>query len=122
MSSGWRALPAALLPWPNFRHAVYAPDEFFYGDLYASRPTGCTSETWGGPAPVTSTRPASARSWCGSRPTTPPALRPADNDFHSPPPAPEAQTESIAKADLNFARLVEAAGEVGSPFPCATMR
>ena len=25
----------------NFRHAVWGPDEFFYGDLYASRPTGC---------------------------------------------------------------------------------
>ena len=25
----------------NFRHAVWGPDEFFYGDLYSSRPTGC---------------------------------------------------------------------------------
>ena len=25
----------------NFRHAVWGPDEFFYGDIYASRPTGC---------------------------------------------------------------------------------
>src|SRR6266576_1048388 len=24
----------------NFRHAVWGPDEFFYGDIYASRPTG----------------------------------------------------------------------------------
>ena len=33
-----------------------------------------------------------------------------DNDFHSHRHGPEAQTESIAKADVNFARLVEAGG------------
>ena len=40
---GLEGLARRALAVANFRHAVYAPDEFFYGDLYASRPTGCTS-------------------------------------------------------------------------------
>ena len=93
----------------NFRHAVYAPDEFFYGDLYASRPTGCTSNMG---------RPGTRDEYSACvgeeliRESAYDFLLFAlpDNDFHSHRHGPEAQTESIAKADVNFARLVEAGG------------
>ena len=46
----------------NFRHAVWGPDELFYGELYASRRVPA-SRRWRGPARATPTRPASAASW-----------------------------------------------------------
>ena len=93
----------------NFRHAVWAPDEFFYGDLYASRPTGCTSNIG---------RPGTRDEYSAC--VGEELVREAaydfllfalpDNDFYSHRHGPDAQIESIAKADVNFARLVEAGG------------
>jgi hypothetical protein len=93
----------------NFRHAVWGPDEFFYGDLYASRSTGC------GP---TFTRPGTRDEYSacvGEELVREGAydfllFSLPDNDFHSHRHGPEAQVESIAKADLSFARIVEAGG------------
>jgi Type I phosphodiesterase / nucleotide pyrophosphatase len=93
----------------NFRHAVYAPDEFFYGDLYASRPTGCVSNLG---------RPGNRDEYSacvgeelvreGAYDFFLFAL--PDNDFYSHRHGPEATVESISKADKNFARLVDAGG------------
>jgi Type I phosphodiesterase / nucleotide pyrophosphatase len=93
----------------NFRHAVWGPDEFFYGDLYASRTTGC------GP---TFTRPGTRDEYSAC--VAEELVREGaydfmlfslpDNDFHSHRHGPDATGESIAKADAMFARLVEAGG------------
>ena len=93
----------------NFRHAVWGPDEFFYGDIYASRPTGC------GP---TFTRPGTRDEYSAC--VAEELVREGaydfllfslpDNDFHSHRHGPEATLESIAKADAMFARIVEAGG------------
>jgi hypothetical protein len=93
----------------NFRHAVWAPDEFFYGDLYASRPTGC------GPS---FTRPGTRDEYSAC--VAEELVREGaydfllfslpDNDFHSHRFGPEATIDSIAKADASFERIVEAGG------------
>jgi predicted AlkP superfamily pyrophosphatase or phosphodiesterase len=93
----------------NFRHAVWGPDEFFYGDLYASRATGC------GP---TFTRPGTRDEYSacvGEELVREGAYEfllfsLPDNDFHSHRHGPEAQVDSIAKADAMFTRLVDAGG------------
>src|SRR5215204_1203488 len=93
----------------NFRHAVWGPDEFFYGDLYASRPTGC------GPS---FTRPGvrDEYSACVGEELVREGAYEfllfslPDNDFHSHRFGPGETVDSIGKADAMFARLVEAGG------------
>ncbi len=93
----------------NFRHAVWGPDEFFYGDIYASRATGC------GP---TFTRPGTRDEYSacvGEELVREGAFdfllfSLPDNDFHSHRHGPDAQLASIGRADASFARLVEAGG------------
>ncbi len=95
----------------NFRHAVWGPDEFFYGDLYASRPTGC------GPS---FTRPGARDEYSacvGEELVREGAydfmlFSLPDNDFHSHRFGPGETTDSIAKADASFARIVEAGGGI----------
>ena len=93
----------------SFRHAVYGPDDFFYGDLYASRPTKCVSNLG---------RPGTRDEYAacvgaelvrdGSYELLLLAL--PDNDFHSHRHGPEAQVDSISRADEAFATVVEEAG------------
>jgi hypothetical protein len=93
----------------NFRHAVWGPDEFFYGDLYSSRPTGC------GPS---FTRPGTRDEYSAC--VAEELVREAaydfllfslpDNDFHSHRHGPDATVDSIAKADEMFARIADAGG------------
>lgn len=93
----------------NFRHAVWGPDEFFYGDLYASRSTGC------GPS---FTRPGTRDEYSAC--VAEELVREQaydfllfslpDNDFHSHRFGPGETIDSIAKADASFARIVEAGG------------
>src|SRR3954467_3471711 len=93
----------------NFRHAVWGPDEFFYGDIYASRTTGC------GPS---FTRPGTRDEYsaCVAENLVEEGAYDfllfslPDNDFHSHRHGPEATVDSIAKADTMFARLVDAGG------------
>ena len=93
----------------NFRHAVWGPDEFFYGDLYASRPTGC------GPS---FTRPGVRDDYsaCVAEELVREdaydfmLLSLPDNDFHSHRFGPDAQPESIAKADTALERVIQAGG------------
>lgn len=93
----------------SFRHAVWGPDEFFYGDLYASRPTECGSAL---------TRPGDRDEYaaCASAELIAAdafdflLLSLPDNDFHSHRQGPSGQIQSIARADRCFQRLIDAAG------------
>lgn len=93
----------------TFRHATYGPTELFYGELFHSRDTGC---------PDTYARPGKRDEFTGcvgeylverdlfdfllfSLP---------DNDFHSHRDGPYATLGSIAWADLNLQRMMDAAG------------
>jgi hypothetical protein len=93
----------------NFRHAVYGPAELFYGELYASREVDCRP---------TLARPGTRDAYSGcvgahlaeydlydfllfSLP---------DNDHYSHRNGPDATLTSIAWADRNLARVVDAAG------------
>jgi hypothetical protein len=93
----------------NFRHAVWAPDEFFYGDLYASRSTGCVS-TLGRPGTRDEYSACVSEELVREDAYDFLLLGLPDNDFHSHRFGPEAQVASIAKADQSFARVAEAGG------------
>jgi hypothetical protein len=93
----------------TFRHAVYGPNELFYGELYASRRVPC--------AP-TLARPGTRDDYSGcvgAELVTDDLfdfllLSLPDNDHHSHNHGPEAMVTSIAHADRNLGRVVEAAG------------
>jgi Type I phosphodiesterase / nucleotide pyrophosphatase len=95
----------------DFRHAVWGPDEFFYGDLYSSRPTGCgPSFTRPGTRDEYSACVAESLVTEGAYDFLLFSL--PDNDFHSHRHGPEATLDSISKADEMFTRLVEAGGGI----------
>src|SRR5664280_498514 len=81
------------------RHAVMGPRELFYADIFASRRTGC-------------------RSGCVSSYMVEHdlfdflLLSLPDNGWYSHKRGPEAQLQSLAQADLQLARVCEAAGGV----------
>jgi Type I phosphodiesterase / nucleotide pyrophosphatase len=93
----------------SFRHATWGPDELFYGELYSSRRVDCKP---------TLARPGTrdAYSACVGRELVEADLYDfllfslPDNDYHSHRFGPEAQIESIARADAAFAELADAAG------------
>jgi hypothetical protein len=93
----------------SFKHAVWGPDELFYGDLYASRSTGCgpsltrpgTRDEYASCVGADLMRNGSYELFLLSLP---------DNDFHSHRHGPEAQVDSLARADGALAAVVEAAG------------
>ena len=93
----------------NFRHAVWGPDELFYGELYASRRTACRP---------TLARPGTrdAYSACVSRDLIADdaydflLFSLPDNDHHTHTYGVAAMADSIAHADHSFGQLVDAAG------------
>jgi hypothetical protein len=93
----------------NFKHAVWGPDELFYGELYASRRLPCKP---------TLARPGTrdAYSACVARELVSDdgydflLFSLPDNDHHTHANGVGAMRESIAHADHSFGRLVEAAG------------
>lgn len=93
----------------SFRHATWGPDELFYGELYSSRRVPCKP---------TLARPGTRDEYsaCVGRELVERDLYDfllfslPDNDNHSHRHGPEAQAESITRADSAFAELVEAAG------------
>ena len=93
----------------NFRHAIWGPDELFYGELYASRALDCRP---------TLARPGTRDEYsaCVGRELVREDLYDfllfslPDNDYHSHQLGPEAQVESIARADGALAEIVDAAG------------
>jgi hypothetical protein len=97
----------------NFRHAVYGPAEFFYGELYSSRSVDCRP---------TLARPGTrdAYSGCVGEHLAEYGLYDfllfslPDNDHYSHRHGPDATTTSIAWADRNLQRLADGAGGVES--------
>jgi Type I phosphodiesterase / nucleotide pyrophosphatase len=92
-----------------FRHAVYGPLEFFYADLFASRRTPCRSQ-FGMPGI------RDQHSGCVGEYLVEHDLFDfllfslPDNDTHSHKKGPLAQVDSLAAADLQLMRLMDAAG------------
>ena len=97
----------------SFRHATWGPDELFYGELYASRRVPCKP---------TLARPGTRDPYsaCVGRELVQEDLYDfllyslPDNDYHSHRFGPEAQLESIARADDCFGELADAAGGIDS--------
>ncbi len=93
------------------RHPVMGPRELFYADIFASRPTGCRS---GLGMPGVRDR----HSGCVSAYMVQHdlfdflLLSLPDNDWYSHKHGPEGQVISIAQADLQLARVMEAGGGV----------
>jgi hypothetical protein len=93
----------------SFRHATWGPDELFYGELYSSRVVDCRP---------TLARPGTRDEYsaCVGRELVANDLYDfllfslPDNDHHSHKFGPEAQIESIARADAAFTELADAAG------------
>jgi hypothetical protein len=93
------------------RHPVMGPREFFYADIFASRPTGCRS---GLGMPGVRDR----HSGCVSAYMVEHdlfdflLLSLPDNDWYSHKHGPEGQLHSIAQADLQLARVFNAGGGI----------
>jgi predicted AlkP superfamily pyrophosphatase or phosphodiesterase len=93
------------------RHAVMGPRELFYADIFASRRTGCRS---GLGMPGVRDR----HSGCVSEYMVEHdlfdflLLSLPDNDWYSHKHGPDAQVRSLAAADLQLARVMDAAGGI----------
>src|SRR5271155_3101058 len=93
------------------RHPVMGPRELFYADIFASQPTGCRA---GLGMPGMRDR----HSGCVSAYLVEHdlfdflLLSLPDNDWHSHKRGPDAQLHSIGQADLQLARVMNAAGGV----------
>ena len=93
----------------GFRHAVYGPDELFYGELFGSRPVPCKP---------TLARPGTRDEYsaCVSKELVKDdaydflLFSLPDNDHHSHRWGPDETPASIAHADRCFGELVEACG------------
>ncbi|HSJ17586.1 MAG TPA: alkaline phosphatase family protein [Solirubrobacterales bacterium] len=97
----------------KFHHAVWGPEELFYGELYASRKVPCRP---------TLARPGTRDEYsaCVAEELVEHDLYDflllglPDNDYYSHRFGPEASIESIAHADASLERVVDAAGGFGS--------
>lgn len=97
----------------NFRHAVWGPDELFYGELYASRRVPCRP---------TLARPGTRDEYsaCVAEQLVAEDLYDfmlfslPDHDFHSHRLGPDASLESLSHADASLDRLFEAGGGIDS--------
>jgi type I phosphodiesterase/nucleotide pyrophosphatase len=95
----------------NFRHAVWGPDELFYGELYASRRVPCKP---------TLARPGTrdAYSACVGRELLADEgydfllFSLPDNDHHTHAYGVSAMRDSIAHADHSFGQIVDASGGI----------
>jgi hypothetical protein len=93
------------------RHAVMGPRELFYADIFASRPTGCRSGL--GMPGVRDRHSGCVSSYMVEHDLFDFLLLSLpDNDWYSHKHGPEAQVQSIAQADLQLARVCQAAGGV----------
>jgi Type I phosphodiesterase / nucleotide pyrophosphatase len=97
----------------KFHHAVWGPDELFYGELYASRSVPCRP---------TLARPGTRDEYsaCVSVELVEQDLYDflllglPDNDYHSHRLGPENSVESISHADASLERVIDAAGGIGA--------
>jgi hypothetical protein len=93
------------------RHPVMGPRELFYADIFASRRTGCRSGL--GMPGVRDRHSGCVSSYMVEHDLFDFLLLSLpDNDWYSHKHGPDAQPQSIAQADLQLARVCEAAGGV----------
>jgi predicted AlkP superfamily pyrophosphatase or phosphodiesterase len=93
------------------RHPVMGPRELFYADIFASRKTGCRSGL--GMPGVRDRHSGCVSSYMVEHDLFDFLLLSLpDNDWHSHKRGPDAQLQSIAQADLQLARVCEAAGGI----------
>jgi hypothetical protein len=93
------------------RHSVMGPRELFYADIFASRRTGCRS-TLGMPG-VRDRHSGCVGAYVVEHDLFDfMLLSLPDNDWHSHRGGPEGQVRSIGLADIQLARVMEAAGGV----------
>jgi predicted AlkP superfamily pyrophosphatase or phosphodiesterase len=93
------------------RHSVMGPRELFYADIFASRRTGCRSGL--GMPGVRDRHSGCVSSYLVEHDLFDFLLLSLpDNDWYSHKHGPEAQVQSLAQADLQLARVCEAAGGV----------
>jgi hypothetical protein len=93
------------------RHPVMGPRELFYADIFASRPTNCRSGL--GMPGVRDRHSGCVSSYMVENDLFDFLLLSLpDNDWYSHKYGPEAQVRSIAQADLQLARVMDAAGGV----------
>jgi hypothetical protein len=93
------------------RHPVMGPKELFYADIFASRKTGCRS-TLGMPG-VRDRHSACVSEYMVEHDLFDFLLLSLpDNDWHSHKRGPESQLTSIANADVQLARVMEASGGI----------
>jgi Type I phosphodiesterase / nucleotide pyrophosphatase len=93
------------------RHSVMGPRELFYADIFASRRTGCRS-TLGMPG-VRDRHSGCVGAYMVEHDLFDFLLLSLpDNDWHSHRAGPEGQVRSIALADVQLTRVMEAAGGV----------
>jgi hypothetical protein len=91
------------------RHAVMGPREFFYADIFASQRTGCRSGL--GMPGVRDRHSACVSEYLVEHDLFDFLLLSfPDNDWYSHKRGPEAQLQSLAQADLQLARVANAAG------------
>ncbi len=93
----------------SFRHATWGPDELFYGELYSSRQVDC-KPTLARPGTRDEYSACVGRDLVANDRYDFLLFSLPDNDHHSHKFGPEAQIESIARADAAFAELADAAG------------
>jgi hypothetical protein len=92
-----------------FPHSVMGPREFFYADIFASRRTGCRSQL--GLPGVRDRHSGCVGAYLVEHDLFDFLLLSLpDNDTYSHRRGPDAQEESIAEADSQLTRLVDAAG------------
>src|ERR1700730_6329166 len=93
------------------RHAVMGPRELFYADIFASRRTNCRSGL--GMPGVRDRHSGCVSSYMVENDLFDFLLLSLpDNDWYSHKYGPEAQVRSLAQADLQLARVMDAAGGV----------
>jgi hypothetical protein len=92
-----------------FRHAVYGPRELFYADIFASRRTPCRSQL-GLPGVRDQHSGCVAEYLLEQDLFDFLLLSLPDNDTYSHKNGPAAQVESLAEADRQLMRMMEAAG------------
>ena len=95
----------------SFRHAVWGPDELFYGELYASRRVPC-KPTLARPGTRDPYTACVGRELAREEAYDFLLFSLPDNDHHSHRFGPLATTESIARADSCLGELVDAWGGI----------
>jgi Type I phosphodiesterase / nucleotide pyrophosphatase len=91
------------------RHPVMGPKELFYADIFASRPTGCRSNL--GMPGVRDKHSGCVGAYMVEHDLFDfMLLSLPDNDWHSHRSGPEGQVRSIALADVQLARVMDAGG------------